>query len=208
MTSRGDAAPPRRAPAEGTHVVTSLRQMRALVDPLRVRILREFVETPRTTKQVAERLGEKPTRLYRHVEALAAAGLLELKEERRKRGTMERYFQAIASRFEVDRSLLSVPGAGEGEGRRTIQALLQRVESEALDAIEQCDEGDPLGPFVLRADLRAGPTEVRRLRQKLLEWVEECQAATRSDSAGRTRSGRRFGALVAFFPLRAEPRQR
>ena len=34
-----------------------------------------FAEAPRTTKQVAELLGEPPTRLYHHVAALERAGL-------------------------------------------------------------------------------------------------------------------------------------
>lgn len=218
MATRHDTGPPEGSPARGTHVVASLEQARALIGPLRVRILQEFVEAPRTTKQVAERLGEKPTRLYRHVDALAAAGLLEFKGERRKRGTVERYFQAIASRFEVDGSLLSgagpgagaeaevgaEPGAGEGEARGMIRSLLQRAGSEALDAIERGQDDDPLGPFVLRADIRAGTQEVRRLRQKLLEWVGECQAATRSAAAAQRKGEREFGALAAFFPVNPE----
>src|SRR5436190_12423163 len=76
--------------------VPELAQMRALAHPLRLRIMELFAERPRTTKQVAELLGQPPTRLYHHVAALDRAGLLRLTETRKKRGTIERWYEAVA----------------------------------------------------------------------------------------------------------------
>ena len=73
---------------EGTLALTALDQVRALADPLRVRMLGAFASEERTTRQVAEVLGEKPTRLYHHVKALAAAGLIRKTRTRRNRGTL------------------------------------------------------------------------------------------------------------------------
>lgn len=193
-------SPPLTQPATGTYIVTSLEQAKVLVDPLRARILKEFVEAPRTTKQVADRLGEKPTRLYRHVEALANAGLLELKGERQKRGTIERYFQAVASRFEIGRSLFNeTEGGSPPEGPEMLRLILQNAELDILAAVETGDEQDDLGPFVLRADIRAGEAEIQKLREKLLEWVDDCNAEDRGER--NTKSDRHFAALVAFFPV-------
>src|SRR5271156_1950475 len=93
--------------ALATYTVKDLRQIRALADPLRQRILGALMSTPRTTKQVAEILGEKPTKLYHHVEALEKAGLVRLTETRPVRGTVERYFQAVATQFQVAGSALT-----------------------------------------------------------------------------------------------------
>ncbi len=74
---------------------TELRQLRVLADPLRVRILRALAREPRTTAQVAELLGENDTRLYHHVRALERVNLIRLVETRPKRGTTEKYYQAV-----------------------------------------------------------------------------------------------------------------
>ena len=67
---------------EDMFTMTSLEQLKAVADPLRVRILETLCLEARTTKQVADKLGEKPTRLYHHVDALAEAGLIRLVDTR------------------------------------------------------------------------------------------------------------------------------
>ena len=54
-----------------------------LADPLRVRIIEVLAEGERTTKQVAEEIGEKSTKLYHHVETLERVGLIRLTRTRR-----------------------------------------------------------------------------------------------------------------------------
>jgi hypothetical protein len=53
-----------------TYIVKSLDQAKLLADPLRLRILQAFVREPRTTKQVADSIGENASKLYRRVDAL------------------------------------------------------------------------------------------------------------------------------------------
>src|SRR5690349_19465131 len=83
--NRRAAAPPGREVAE----------LRALAHPLRLRIFELFAQAPRTTMQVAELLGEPPTRLYHHVHALLRAGLLRLERTVPNRGTVEKHFAAV-----------------------------------------------------------------------------------------------------------------
>jgi predicted ArsR family transcriptional regulator len=80
-----------------------------------------FSLQPATAKQVAGRLGEKPTRLYHHVEILEKAGLIKLMATRPNRGTVEKYYQTVAKKFAVDHRLLAVSSqakkaAGEIQG--------------------------------------------------------------------------------------------
>ncbi|MGY8795785.1 MAG: ArsR/SmtB family transcription factor, partial [Woeseiales bacterium] len=74
-------------------VIKRLEQAKFLSDPFKLKLLDEFAGIPVTTKQVADRLGEKAPRLYRHVDALFEEGLLTLIEEKPKRGTIERYYK-------------------------------------------------------------------------------------------------------------------
>ena len=80
------------APAqESVMMLTDLEQMKVLADPLRIRILESLAIDERTTKQVADLLGEKPTKLYHHVEALERVGLIRMTRTRQNRGTLEKY---------------------------------------------------------------------------------------------------------------------
>src|SRR5438105_5007402 len=90
--------------------VRNLEHVRLLAHPLRLKLLEAFGHEPRTTKQVAGLLGEKPTRLYHHVDALARAGLLVLVRTRRNRGTVEKYFRTVADRIELDPSVFEARG--------------------------------------------------------------------------------------------------
>ncbi|MEV4313837.1 helix-turn-helix domain-containing protein [Actinocrispum sp. NPDC049592] len=75
-----------------------------LLHPVRLRILRTFLDGhPATTAQLRERLPDiPPATMYRHVAALAAAGVLEVLDERRIRGTVERTYRVSWQRAEID----------------------------------------------------------------------------------------------------------
>src|SRR5262247_2317311 len=97
----------------------AVADLRALAHPLRLRMMELFAESPKTTKQVADILGQPPTRLYHHVAALERSGLLVLKERRKNRGTVEKWYAGVAQQ---------VQGTGGGgknaaAGRRTRRAV-------------------------------------------------------------------------------------
>ncbi|MEZ0327050.1 MAG: helix-turn-helix domain-containing protein [Fimbriimonas sp.] len=117
-----------------THEVTDLAQLKALSDELRQRILGAFIGEPKTTKQVAIALGEKPTKLYHHVELLSSVGLLELVETRPKRGTTEKYYKAVAHRFLVG-------GSAFGEGAAELDTLFSEAFRTALESIRRTTSG-------------------------------------------------------------------
>src|SRR6059058_1461763 len=86
-TRRGPGAPSLRR---------TVSDLRALAHPLRLRMMELFAESPKTTKKVAELLGQPPTRLYHHVAALERAGLLRLTETRKNRGTTEKWYESVS----------------------------------------------------------------------------------------------------------------
>src|SRR3954469_14150284 len=96
MAKKGHHAGPGAPP-----LAPSVAEMRALAHPLRLRILELFAEAPRTTKQVAELLGQPPTRLYHHVAALERAGLLVLKETQQNRGAVEKWYAGVAKQYQA-----------------------------------------------------------------------------------------------------------
>ena len=195
----------RRTPRAGAAplpvmTVRSLEQARVLADPLRLRILAEFVQEARTTKQVAERLGEPAPKLYRHVDALVAAGFLVRGEERQKRGTTERYLRAAATRFEVDRSLFSsADGGADSPPSRDVVRLVRQVFGDTQrEFLAQHDElsNEENGPILMKLLVRGSRKGVAELRAKLVAWIEECQATSGDDEATETE----YAGMIAFYP--------
>jgi DNA-binding transcriptional ArsR family regulator len=99
---KGVGRTPKKLRQAGSLTLSDLDQVKVLADPLRIRILEELCKEERTTKQVAKLLGEKPTKLYHHVDALERVGLIRLARTRQNRGTMEKYYMAVARQFRAD----------------------------------------------------------------------------------------------------------
>jgi len=178
----------------GTHTVTDLAQIRALADPLRLRILGALGGVPRTTKQVAQLLGEKPTKLYHHVEALERVGLIRLRETRPNRGTVEKYFQAVAAQFQVAAAVLC-PDAAAVEKLSAQEAMLTSIlDGTRKELIASLRPGETApdaeeAPLVARAIVTGSRKKVRAVRRRLLRWLEELRTA----EAGTDHTGKKGG---------------
>jgi len=177
-----------------TYIINTLEQLRLLGDPLKLRLVQAFAEGEKTTKQVASELGEGITKLYRHVDALHDAGLLEIVSETPKRGTLERTFRAIAERFEVDQALLSEAGASGSH--EAIRELLRGGESEILRAIEASD-GDDENLMVMRFRIKGSTEQIRNLRKSLEDWLETVQ----QNQEDIPEDYEEAGAMIAFYPI-------
>jgi DNA-binding transcriptional ArsR family regulator len=114
----------------GTQTLADFQQIRALAHPLRLRILGLLVREPRTTKQVADLLGENHTKLYHHVQELERAKVIRLTETRQKRGTVEKYYQATAALFRAAPSVFS-PARTASEKPSDIEAMLNAILDSA-----------------------------------------------------------------------------
>lgn len=178
-----------------TYKIKDLDQVRLLADPLKLSLLRTFAESAKTTKQAAEELGESVTKLYRHVDALHDSGLLEIVQEKQKRGTTERTFRAIAQRFEADYSLFS--NADSDEGTEVAREMLRVSEAEILDVLANAHDDDEDQAIVMRIRGRATPEKIAELRATLREWLESvpnCDESSAEDS-------REIGGLIAFYEI-------
>jgi len=181
-----------------TYKIHDLTQVRLLSDPLKLRLLQAFAERAKTTKQVAAEIGEGVTKLYRHVDALHAAGLLVIVDEKQKRGAVERTFRAVANRFEADPALF---GHGPGDdGNGSIRDLLHAGEDEIMKALASAADGGHQEPTIIRLRGTATPRRIAALRQSLAAWIESAQD---NDEPGEETT-EAFGALVAFYPIDKE----
>lgn len=178
-----------------TYRINDLETVRLLSDPLKLRLLQAFADCAKTTKQVAAELGENVTKLYRHVDALHDSGLLEVVEETQKRGTIERTFQAVARRFEVDHSLFS--GEPDGEAADTVREVLRGSETEILDAVASASDDEDTKPIFMRIRGKASPEKIAELRRALEAWM---QSIPTDDHAPADDAGE-YGGLIAFYRI-------
>ncbi|MFW6084619.1 MAG: ArsR/SmtB family transcription factor [Gemmatimonadota bacterium] len=106
----------------------------ALANPQRRCILQALAAVPDSASGLAERLDDTRQRMNYHVRQLEAAGLVELAEERPRRGLTERIFRPVSRRFALDPSILGPLDAGEsiGEGDRWAAAYAISLASRTI----------------------------------------------------------------------------
>lgn len=198
----------KRAPRQARMMTLSdLEQVKVLSDPLRIRILEELCEEERTTKQVAQRLGEKPTKLYHHVEALLRVGLIRLTRKRQNRGTIEKYYMAVARQFRADSRLFTAADAGGEMESDTLQAMIstifERTSEELRGLVEQghgrqgIDEEGVLSYVEIMTDEKQGRRIQKRL-MKLLQSLEE------HNKQGKKSERKSYRLTLAFYPMEPE----
>ncbi len=194
------------APQQEAYTLKNLDQMKVLADPLRIRILEAFCQE-RTTKQVAELLGEKPTKLYHHVDTLERVGLIALSRTRQKRGTVEKYYLAVARTFRADSRVFQPKVKGGSEKSALRQMLSTIFDTTAAELASLIDRGE----FETKAedegivsflDVRASKAQLEKLRGKLHEIVRSLAddaegAAAKDDDPLQGR----YRLTLAYYPL-------
>lgn len=101
------------------------------LSPVRLRLLRGLTE-PDSATGLARRLDLPRQRVNYHLRALEDAGLLELVEERRKRGCVERVLRVTSRALVVDPALLGSELQLEATGDRLASAELIAVAARAV----------------------------------------------------------------------------
>ena len=191
-----------RAPEQEEVHLANLEQMKVLAHPRRIRILELLGDEERTTKQVAEILGEPPTRLYHHVAALERVGLIRLARTRQSRGAVEKYYVAVAKTFSADpRLFASRRGAQAADAAGTVATQVLDLTAKDLRALlaheeqslEHVKEQGILSYLEVRGTLR----EIAAIRAKLSKLIESCTAGG-AESRG---TGTAYRLTIAFFPL-------
>lgn len=192
---------------DGIVTLTALDQVRALSDPLRVRMLGAFAEE-RTTRQVAELLDEKPTRLYHHLKSLAAAGLIKKTRTQRNRGTLETYYVAVGGSFRADPALFSPRRRSEASDSvlKVIEGMFDQTGAEmrALMASERGERGLEQEGIVGFLEVHAAERDMKKLRaniDRLVAGLKGGRPARAPRGGGKAAPNRRYRLTITFFPL-------
>ena len=178
------------------YMLKRLDQVKALTDPLRVKLLDHFSRQALTTKQVASIINEPPHKLYHHVESLEQAGLIVLERTQQNRGTIEKYYKSVAAHFTLSPNLFEVHLDDEDghTSENTFSGVLQNTLTDVKGSLKEgiLKEGEP---FFTHLELQLNESEWKILHQKLQLWIDEARNTSQSTPMAKS-----YSALVAFFP--------
>lgn len=191
---------------DSVYEVTSLEQMKALSNKLRVQILNQFDDEPRTSKQLADLLGLPASKVHYHVRELHRTGLLVLVETREKGGVIEKYYQPVAKQIRI---ALQESDAFNNEertvryemGRAFVDEYLSAYQ-KSLQLIDQLRaEGQPIegrGPATSMGWLYLTDEQQQEVRQELKELLHTWEQ--RYSQQEKTDETRVWRAFLSLFP--------
>ena len=187
-------------------VIDQPEEAAALLDPLRSQILRNL-SSPGSATTVAATLGLPRQQINYHLRTLEARGLVDLVEERPRRGLMERVVRASARGYvlspEVLGSLAANPADTDGLSARYLIALAARVVREVAGLLRLADTaGKKLSTLAIDADLRFASAEARAsFTAELTDSVRSLAAKYHDENSP---SGRWHRLVITAYPRPSE----
>jgi len=187
------------------YTITDLETLKVISDPLRYQLLEILTADPQTVKQMAEKLGLQPVKLYYHINLLEKHNLIYVVETRQLGNLLEKYYQAVAKDFDVDRDLLSFVTT---EGRKNIEDLLSvtidATREEVLRSLEarsvQLERGAEEKPrqFMLtRLSARLREDRAAEFQERVKDLLQEFKEADCEPSEEPLQT---FSFMVALYP--------
>lgn len=182
---------------EDTLVIESVEQLKIFAAPLRQQLLQAFCCNPSTVKLVAEQLGEKPTRLYHHIELLEQNGFLEVVDTKQVRGTVEKTYQTVARKIIVDHAI--VGSLEDGEADPEIKnVVMNTIQACLVDARDNFDDRVKTPTVILaQAKMQLSAAQLKYFEDKLDGLLAEVETLESSEEETEMYS---FTATV--FPIK------
>jgi len=191
-------------------VISDVETLKALSDPVRLRILETMVQASDedwTVKRIATALGVGPTRLYHHIQVLEERGLIRIAGTRVVSGIIETRYRIAQLSVRLDRALLSA-AVPAGEASAAIEEVVRSIFDAARDDARRAarsgamelEPGHGRRSSILRQDIKrlSGP-RAEEFRERLGALLDEF------DSGNDDPDGVPFGLLVALYPM-VDPR--
>lgn len=150
--------------------------------PVRGAVLRR-VRTPRSVAEIADLMDVPVTRLYHHVNKLAAAGLIQVVATRQVGAVTERRYQTVAEHYSIDDELLESADRRElGTALGSIFDLAKLGLQRTVEAGElNGDDGRPPRGSLSIAERHLSPAALAELLEQLESLLERSDADLSDD---------------------------
>lgn len=185
--------------------IKDLETLRAVSDPLRMQIV-ELLAERLTVKQVAEKLGLAPSKLYYHFTTLEKLGLIEVVETRMVSNMLEKVYHSAADALDVDPDLFKFSREGSNEPLNMV--LSSTIDATREDMIrslqarqfqlEQGAEEKPRRFIINRVVSRLPEKRVEEFQERLVQLLQEFEAE--DDASVRNKDLHPYALTVAFYP--------
>jgi DNA-binding transcriptional ArsR family regulator len=160
--------------------ITTVEQLKALADPIRLAILETLMSSRRalpvmSVKELAEALREPQTKLYRHMKVLESAGLIRVAATRMVSGIAEQRYMACQRDLDLANGLLR---QHIDETEAIFRAVLDRFRSGFFAAMrvtppppDEPEDRPPLGKnsAMITASGRRSPAQADAVRARLAD---------------------------------------
>jgi len=186
--------------------IKDLETLRAVSDPLRIQIVELLTNQNLTVKQVAEKLGLAPSKLYYHFGALEKLGMIEVAETRMVSNMVEKVYQSNADQLDVDPSLLRFSKEGDNESfgiliSSTIDATREDIIRSLQARQFQLDQGaaEQSRRFIInRVVSRISEERVAEFQKRLVQLIQEFESE--DERASRKSNLQPYALTVALYP--------
>jgi predicted ArsR family transcriptional regulator len=175
---------------EPVRVIESPQQIKAFTDPLRIRVLIHLVERAATNQQIADALGEPHAKVLYHVRFLQDAELIQLIDTRIKGGNVEKYYRAVARRFDFQPSPELRPAV--------VSAELDSLHQEA--SASSAAWPDQPAQMTLKG-WRMSRQHAEEMFDRIAEFIVESGRAAEKDTASDDTSPENAESPLHFFGL-------
>lgn len=119
--------------------VSTLEEVRAYSDPYRLRILNEFYRygEPATSKDIADIMGEVPSKVYYHVKKMEKYGILVMTHTKEINGIIAKYYEPAAESIYIKGpSELNLPDA-DSQYEQLIASVFEQGKGEFLRTMKR-----------------------------------------------------------------------
>jgi DNA-binding transcriptional ArsR family regulator len=173
--------------------ISEVEELRALADPTRLALLSALMDQRNgelpimSAKELAARLGEPQTKLYRHIKQLEAVGLIKVAATRMVSGILEQRYQASQRDFDIAGGLLR-RHAPESEAvlhamiSNFRDGLMVAMRAESLAPDEAAPRPEHLRSKLFAFEARVSPEQAEAIRARLGEITQEIAAADSHDA--------------------------
>jgi DNA-binding transcriptional ArsR family regulator len=184
-------------------VIESADAIKALADPLRLRVLQLLMTTSErswSVKEIGAELTQPVTKLYHHVKILEAAALIADVDTRVVSGIVEHRYRASQKSLRFDETLFGAPET-RPDTIAQVAALVDTTRDDLVHYLER-DDADIDHVTVSKATVRLTPEELEAVNATIDEMFASFSVAREDDGrAGVPRTS----LLFLVHPLPHDP---
>jgi len=200
-----ESQPAAAAEPVATRAIEDVESLRAMADPTRLAILTTLMQPVdgdlpvMSAKELAARLDESQTKLYRHIRQLEGAGLIRVAATRMVSGIVEQRYQACQRDLSFGSSFIREHAS---ESEAVLQALIANFTEGFFTAFrdpKRAPDAVPPEQAYLRPTMFAGGARVSLAKAAELRSRVDDFLAGLSDNLDEEPEGIRVNLLVGYY---------